>query len=110
MRLLWQESCLKSATEHGVHPGFPTETGGSYTNSSWLLQVVLTSNVPKLGQQGELLSLQNGFVTNYLVPQGLARVATKEILACDSMSQTSLVAGHVDLAQAAQAQEQRQRG
>lgn len=46
-----------------------------------LLQVVLTSTVPKLGQQGELISVQNGFVTNYLVPQGLARVATKEILA-----------------------------
>lgn len=46
-----------------------------------LLQVVLTSTVPKLGQQGELISVQNGFVTNYLVPQGLAKVATKEILA-----------------------------
>eukprot|EP00892_Ulva_mutabilis_P011989 jgi/Ulvmu1/9162/UM005_0260.1 len=44
-------------------------------------KVVLTANVPKIGQQGELLSVQNGFVTNYLVPQGLARIATKEILA-----------------------------
>lgn len=43
--------------------------------------MVLTSTVPKLGQQGDLLSVQNGFVTNYLVPQGLAKVATKEILA-----------------------------
>lgn len=44
-------------------------------------QVVLTTAVPKLGQQGDLVSVQNGFVTNYLVPQGLARVATQEILA-----------------------------
>lgn len=43
-------------------------------------QVVLLSNIPKLGSQGELLSVQQGYMMNYLIPQGLAKKATPEIL------------------------------
>jgi large subunit ribosomal protein L9 len=50
------------------------------------MQVVLLSNVPKLGLQGELLSVQQGYMMNYLMPQGLAKRATPEILAYDPCS------------------------
>lgn len=36
----------------------------------------------KLGSRGELVSVQNGYMFNYLFPQGLAKKATKDILAC----------------------------
>jgi ribosomal protein L9 len=45
------------------------------------MQVVLAQNVGSLGKAGDLVSVQNGYMVNYLIPQGLAKPATKEILA-----------------------------
>lgn len=45
------------------------------------VQVVLTNQVPNLGNQGELKSVPVGYYRNYLQPQGLAAMATDSILA-----------------------------
>jgi large subunit ribosomal protein L9 len=40
------------------------------------LQVVLQSNVDKVGESGELVKVRPGFARNYLLPRGLAVPAT----------------------------------
>lgn len=45
------------------------------------VQVVLTNQVPNLGNEGELKSVPVGYYRNYLQPQGLAAMATDSILA-----------------------------
>jgi len=40
------------------------------------VQVILKQDVEKVGQQGEILDLSRGYVRNFLVPRGLAEVAT----------------------------------
>ena len=41
------------------------------------LQVVLQTNVDKVGDSGELVKVRPGFARNYLIPRGLAVPATK---------------------------------
>jgi large subunit ribosomal protein L9 len=40
------------------------------------IHLLLTHNVPHLGQTGDLVKVKPGFARNYLVPQGLATFAT----------------------------------
>ena len=40
------------------------------------MKVILTQNVPKLGEVGDLCTVKSGYGRNYLVPQGLAILAT----------------------------------
>ena len=40
------------------------------------IQLILTQNVPQVGQSGELVKVRPGFARNYLVPQGMATFAT----------------------------------
>ena len=47
-----------------------------------LLQIVLLQNVPRLGSAGDLVTVRQGYKVNYLMPQGLAKPATAEFLAC----------------------------
>ena len=41
------------------------------------MQVILRETVPNLGQSGELVSVREGYGRNYLIPQGLAILATE---------------------------------
>lgn len=41
------------------------------------VQLLLIQNVDKLGKQGEVVEVRPGFANNYLLPQGLATVATE---------------------------------
>jgi large subunit ribosomal protein L9 len=41
------------------------------------MQVVLLKDIDKLGDRFEVVAVKNGYGRNYLIPQGLARVATK---------------------------------
>lgn len=43
-----------------------------------MAELLLAENVPHVGQQGEIVKVRAGFARNYLVPQGLATVATEE--------------------------------
>ncbi|MBM3673382.1 MAG: 50S ribosomal protein L9 [Actinobacteria bacterium] len=45
------------------------------------MKVVLRSDVESLGKKGDLLEVANGYARNYLVPRGLAIVATKGVVA-----------------------------
>lgn len=40
------------------------------------IQVILKEDVPNLGRSGELVSVKPGYGRNYLIPQGLAVLAT----------------------------------
>lgn len=40
------------------------------------IQLLLIHNVEHLGKQGDLVEVKNGFALNYLLPQGLATIAT----------------------------------
>src|SRR5919202_3625574 len=41
------------------------------------MQVILKQNVEKIGQRGEIVDVSRGYVRNFLVPRGLAEVATQ---------------------------------
>jgi large subunit ribosomal protein L9 len=45
------------------------------------IQVILKEDVANLGKSGELVSVKPGFGRNYLIPQGLAMIATKKNVA-----------------------------
>ena len=40
------------------------------------MQVILTQDVEKIGQRGDIVDVSRGYVRNFLVPGGLAEVAT----------------------------------
>ena len=42
-----------------------------------MTELLLAENVPALGNQGEIVRVRAGFARNYLVPHGLATVATE---------------------------------
>jgi large subunit ribosomal protein L9 len=48
--------------------------GGSSNTS---VEVLLAENVESLGQQGEIVRVKPGYARNYLLPHGLATVATE---------------------------------
>ncbi len=41
------------------------------------MKVILSDDVEKLGRKGDVVSVADGYARNYLVPKGLALVATK---------------------------------
>tara|TARA_Y100001970_G_C13940948_1_gene703131 strand:+ start:367 stop:813 length:447 start_codon:yes stop_codon:yes gene_type:complete len=44
------------------------------------MQVILIKEVETLGKAGETVTVKNGYARNYLIPQGLAMIATKSNL------------------------------
>ncbi|MEM9697016.1 MAG: 50S ribosomal protein L9 [Myxococcota bacterium] len=45
------------------------------------VQVVLTESLPNLGDSGELVSVRPGYARNFLIPRGLAAIATRDNVA-----------------------------
>jgi large subunit ribosomal protein L9 len=45
------------------------------------VQVVLTEDLPNVGNSGELVRVKAGFARNFLIPRGLAAMATKTSVA-----------------------------
>ncbi|MEN8139893.1 MAG: 50S ribosomal protein L9 [Thermodesulfobacteriota bacterium] len=45
------------------------------------MELILTKTIDTLGQEGELVNVKNGYGRNYLLPQGLAVMATKATIA-----------------------------
>lgn len=44
------------------------------------MKIVLTQDVPNLGHAGEVKEVADGYARNYLIPRGLAKLATKSTL------------------------------
>jgi len=44
------------------------------------MQVILIKEVESLGQAGQTVTVKNGYARNYLIPQGLAMIASKSNL------------------------------
>ena len=44
------------------------------------MKVILTQDVDNLGQQGEIVAVKDGYGRNYLIPKGLALVATDSVV------------------------------
>ncbi|CAN5813727.1 hypothetical protein BH23CHL2_BH23CHL2_13360 [soil metagenome] len=44
------------------------------------MKVVLTQDVPKVGDLGTLQDVKDGYARNYLIPNGLARIATPGVI------------------------------
>ncbi|MCA8986945.1 MAG: 50S ribosomal protein L9 [Planctomycetaceae bacterium] len=42
------------------------------------VELLLAENVPGLGKQGQIVRVKPGYARNYLLPQGLATIATEE--------------------------------
>ncbi len=42
------------------------------------VELLLAENVPAVGRQGDIVRVKPGFARNYLLPQGLATIATEE--------------------------------
>lgn len=47
------------------------------TRSKRSVELLLAEDVPALGKQGEIVQVRRGYARNYLLPQGLATVATE---------------------------------
>ena len=44
------------------------------------VKVLLIKQEPKLGQKGDIVEVSHGFARNYLLPQGIALLATPDVL------------------------------
>jgi len=66
------------------------------------IQVVLRDDVENLGKSGELVKVRAGYARNYLIPRGLAAVATRGNVARIEHEQKSAVARASKLKKAAQ--------
>jgi large subunit ribosomal protein L9 len=42
------------------------------------MQVILVENVDNLGRLGDVVQVKSGYARNYLLPQGIARMATAD--------------------------------
>lgn len=44
------------------------------------MKVVLIKKVPNLGQTGEIKEVSDGYARNFLIPQGLVKIATEAVI------------------------------
>ena len=42
------------------------------------MQIILNQDIDTLGKAGEIITVKDGFARNYLIPQGIATMATKK--------------------------------
>lgn len=56
------------------------------------MKVILNQTVPKVGKQGQVVTVADGFARNYLLPRGLAIIADKKQLEVLERKQARLTA------------------
>lgn len=67
------------------------------------MQVILLEKIVNLGKLGDLVNVKSGYARNYLVPQGLATVATEANIEIFEGRRAELEKASADKLQAAQA-------
>ena len=67
------------------------------------MQIILLEKIVNLGNLGDLVNVKAGYARNYLVPQGLATVATQENIKLFEGQRLELEKASADKLQAAQA-------
>lgn len=67
------------------------------------MQVILLEKIANLGKLGDLVNVKPGYARNFLVPQGLATVATEENIKVFEERRAELEKASADKLQAAQA-------
>jgi len=65
--------------------------------------VVLTEDLPNIGNSGELVKVRPGFARNFLIPRGLAAIATKDNVAKVEHEKRLAAARAIKLRKSAQA-------
>lgn len=68
------------------------------------MKVILNQTVPKLGKEGQVVTVANGYARNFLFPRGLAIVADRTQLAALEKRKARLAAKVAETAAAAVAQ------
>lgn len=66
------------------------------------MKVILTRDVPKVGKDGEIVIVANGYARNYLFPRHLALVATRDVTKLHALRLTREVARGAQLLSEAQ--------
>jgi large subunit ribosomal protein L9 len=74
------------------------------------MQVILTEDVANLGKSGELVAVRPGYGRNYLIPQGLALLATKRNVATIEHNKKLIAEKNAKAKQAAEATAQKLAG
>lgn len=74
------------------------------------MQVILLERIANLGNLGDLVTVKPGYARNYLVPQGLATVATKANREAFEERRLELEKASADRLQAAQARQKEMEG
>ena len=74
------------------------------------MQVILLERIVNLGNLGDLVNVKPGYARNYLVPQGLATVATESNIAAFEERRLDLEKASADRLQAAQARQKELEG
>ncbi len=74
------------------------------------MQVILLERIANLGNLGDLVNVKPGYARNYLVPQGLATVATESNKAAFEERRIELEKASADRLQAAQARQKEMEG
>ncbi|MBI5753819.1 50S ribosomal protein L9 [Candidatus Peregrinibacteria bacterium] len=55
------------------------------------MQIVLNKDVPKLGYRGEVVKVREGYFRNFLLPRGLALIATPSFLKLAAVRKEKIV-------------------
>lgn len=74
------------------------------------MQVILLERIANLGNLGDLVNVKPGYARNYLVPQGLATVATEANTAAFEERRVELEKASADRLQAAKARQKEMEG
>lgn len=67
------------------------------------MQVILTQDMDDLGLEGDIVAVAKGYGRNYLVPQGMALLATKENITALGMQRKKIEMKRVKVRQEAEA-------
>lgn len=66
------------------------------------MQVILVQNVDNLGKLGDVVQVKSGYARNYLLPQGMARMATPENIQAIEARRAELERAETEKLEAAQ--------